>query len=510
MRCHSPARIPVNVLRRRRRHDASLRLQGAEFPVQRVEESLSVDILLVLLPRIFPIEDHRQQAIRIAGARHQEEYSLDEIFRGCFRIEFLVRKTNPIREFRVTEDKRHPAALAVREPVRRGVRHAGRIRMGEDLHVARRPDDAVLPEDPQNRLRNCPFARPHPLRRPPKDFPVHCHALCNLCVGIRRIGETGRKRVVRLAHPGKIRIIHERKDRMAVWGRDDLDLSFPRLRRKGEQPMDGNDVRHHLVRLRHHADTIVLGDVLLQVKSRIRRKGNLIAEIAHRAVFEGNRSPQKIRIKMRQVEPELDLPHLLLAVEIVPRVFCLSKAVTQRLVFREAPDLHVADAEGVPRIAIQQVLVFACERPGRLQCKIYPRVGLSLPLPPESADINRVFLRIDVRPQARKIVFTQLEKERRREIERTMDIRILLEDGRHVIVILRGMRPHPGTRELVRFGIDVQGLVLVPDDVQVEGLGGASALNDRGTETEHSHNDCSRVPEDVPRSLHPTSARSFS
>ena len=76
---------------------------------------------------------------------------------------------------------------------------------------------------------------------------------------------------------------------------------------------------------------------------------------------------------------------------------------------------------------------------------------------------------VEVFGSCREVV--QLLDERGRQVESDVDVRILLQHGRHVQVVLGGVNAHPG------FGVEaglrilvVDRLVLMPDDGQVERL----------------------------------------
>jgi len=54
-----------------------------------------------------------------------------------------------------------------------------------------------------------------------------------------------------------------------------------------------------------------------------------------------------------------------------------------------------------------------------------------------------------------------------------MDVGKAFEHGNHIIVVFGPMRAHPWSLQLVRFGVEVKGLVLMPDDIEIERFPGS-------------------------------------
>ena len=61
-------------------------------------------------------------------------------------------------------------------------------------------------------------------------------------------------------------------------------------------------------------------------------------------------------------------------------------------------------------------------------------------------------------------------QQRGRQIDRAVNVRVAAQHRGHVVVVLGGVGPHPGAGELIGRGIDIERLMLVPDDVQIQGL----------------------------------------
>ena len=64
--------------------------------------------------------------------------------------------------------------------------------------------------------------------------------------------------------------------------------------------------------------------------------------------------------------------------------------------------------------------------------------------------------------------FLELEEEHRGQVEGGVHLRVLLEHGRHVHVVLGGMDPHPRARHDAVVVLGVERLVLVPQEHELE------------------------------------------
>ncbi|MNY00119.1 hypothetical protein D3C86_1326020 [compost metagenome] len=376
---------------------------------------------------------------RIADALLDALEAADQIVGGLLPAHLAVREADEVREHDVAEDRGDLLALDLHP-----------VRLVEELRILQQPvgiADHLLIE----RARKHPLVADHPLhalvreqghdlradrlfRRPHAGRPVaemtleEVEPLAHLRLRILRILEARfGQRKPRTRHARRLGIDQEGQDGVVEGRRGQLHLA-----RLGEALVGGDDAADQLALLADDQLAIGLGEVAPPLDQGQQVRIGLLPE----------------GIEPRQVEPDREV-HPLLDVELAngllegelgeQRVAFERKLAVARMLDEHAIPVEIEEALEKVALVVEAVLAHRHQR--QLERAI------------DGAVVT---------------VVDQLLQQGRHEVEGLVQRRELLQELRHVEVVLDGMQAHPRHEVLARQAVLVEGLMHVPDDGNAE------------------------------------------
>src|SRR3989338_465436 len=107
MRGDSPAGISLDVLRYGTGDDLARLVKFRKLSVQAILECFSIVVAMVPFPCVLPIQNNREQSVRLPLTGCTTHNMADEIIRRRFSFIVLVHETDFNGEFRIPEYDRH-------------------------------------------------------------------------------------------------------------------------------------------------------------------------------------------------------------------------------------------------------------------------------------------------------------------------------------------------------------------------------------------------------------------
>ncbi len=398
-------------------HDVRARF---ELRVERVEEVVAV--AWIELPRVLSVQRDHHEEVAVALLLADPLQPPDERARRVDRGHALVVETNRIGDLRVAKYHRQAPAFAldalgaVQVLVSRiAVLHRAR----EYLFVADHPAETGAGDQVDHALAHCHLRRPHARRLAPEQPLEEPQPQRDLALGVLAMREVVFRQLdLRVGDARRVHVGKERKDRVVVGREGELDL--PSV---GELAVLGNDLLHHV---------------------ELSREERLLVRFGEISVLALQLGEPRVRLHPDRVAPGEVEPHLEVA-NVLGRELRVDRPRRQLEIAR-----RLLDPQRPRRLT----------HPAQQEVTLLGREVGRVPPAQVEEEVDRLLF----------AVVLDLRQQRRNEVEGGAELRIAVQEGRHLVVILGRSEPDP--RQEVSAGevVLVIGLVHVPDEGGVYGF----------------------------------------